>query len=372
MSKTNILQFLLRRKPAQKEADDLKSGDPERRALALFRLGRTKMRSGEIVPAIELFDQAISLLPDYAEAIAARAESFDMLGKSTTAAPEYEKARRLWAEQRAGAPDRSYLYRQHGRFTFEMDSYELALRRIKTGAFPYLAVGNALLVQGRSKEALDYYESALKLKKNSPDLIALKGEALSMLGRYGEAIEAFDFALVANPKAAEVLSARAIAQSAQGKMAQANIDWHRQLELLGPEQYAARAYVCLRLADYKAALPEIERALARAPGDMYWKLYQLTALRRLGKSPGGVEVPLHDGWPVPLIALQAGKTSAEEVLKRASTRGRRAEVAFQLAVIAVDSDRGLAAKRWKEVVEQGPPALLEYGAARNELARLGS
>ena len=372
MSRSNILRFLLRRKPARQDADDLKSGDPERRAQALFRLGRTRMRTGEIAEAVELFDQAIAILPDYAEAVAARAESLDMLGQSAAAAPEYQKARRLWAEQHAGAPDRSYLYRQHGRFTFEVDSYELALRRIKTGAFPHLAVGNALLVQGRAEEALDHYEDALKSKKNNPDLVALKGEALSMLGRYSEAIEAFDFALAANPRAAEVLSARAIAQSAQGRLAPANIDWHRQLELLGPEQYAARAYVCLRLADYKAALPEIERALARAPDDPYWRLYRLTALRRLGKPLGEVHVPAHDGWPAPLIALQAGKTGTDDVLKRAAGRARRAETAFQLASIAAASDPATAQKRWKEVVDQAPPALLEYGAARNELARLGS
>ena len=184
------------------------------RAQALYRLGRTRMREGVLDEALERFDEAITLLPNYAEAIAARAESLDMLGQSQSAAPEYEKARRLWADQPSGAPDRSYLFRQRGRFSFEVDSYELALRRIKTGAFPHLACGNALLAQGRAAEALQFYLSGLKIKKNNPDLTALKGEALSMLGRYREAVEAFDFALAANPKAAEVLNARAIAEMA--------------------------------------------------------------------------------------------------------------------------------------------------------------
>jgi len=356
LSKPNILQLLLRRRPAGQATDDLKSSDPERRAQALFRLGRTKMRAGEIVGAIELFEQAIALLPDYAEAVAARAESLDMLGQQLEAATEYEKARRLWAGQHTGAPDRSYVYRQHGRFTFEVDSYELALQRIKTGAFPHLAVGNVLLAQGRAEEALQCYERALKLKRDNPDLIALKGEALSALGRYDEAVAAFDTALVANPKAPEVLNARAIAQSAQGKLAAANLDWQRQFDLLAPEQGAARAYVAMRLADYGKALPELERALAKSPRDLYWQLYRGTALRRLGKVLPPIDLPSHDDWPVPLLALQAGKLGAEEVMRRANTRERRAEAAFQL-------------DRWKEVVEHAPPALLEYCAARNELAR---
>lgn len=319
-----------------------------------------------------MFDQAISLMPDYAEAVAARAESMDVLGQSRAAAPEYEKARRLWAMQRAGAPDRGYLYRQHGRFTFEVDSYELALRRIKTGAFPHLAVGNALLVQGHAEEALQHYEQALKLKRNNPDLTALRGEALSMLGKYAEAIEAFDTALAANSKAPEVLSGRAIARAAQGRIAEANADWRRQLELLGPEQPGARAYVALRLADYETALPEIERALAKAPHDPYWSLYRLTALRRLGRPAGPIEVPAVDEWPAPLIALHAGKTTASHVLKRAEPRGRHVEAAFQAAIVEAAGDLAAARKLWKEVVEQGSPALLEYGAARNELARTGS
>lgn len=371
MTKSKILQFLLRRNPGAQEAEDLRSGDPERRAQALYRLGRTRMREGVLDEALARFDEAIALLPDYAEAIAARAESLDMLGQSQSAAPEYEKARRLWADQPSGAPDRSYLFRQHGRFSFEVDSYELALRRIKTGAFPHLACGNALLAQGRAAEALQFYSSGLKIKKNNPDLTALKGEALSMLGRYSEAVAAFDFALAAQPKAPEVLNARAIARAAQGRIREANADWQEQLKLLGAGQCEARAYVALRLANYETALPEIERALARAPNDAYWQLYRLTALRRLGRHAGPVDLPSGGGWPAALIALHAGSLDTDEVLKQADTPSRRAQAAFQIATIACETDRTVARKRWTEIVDQAPPALLEYGAARNELMRQG-
>ena len=329
------------------------------------------MREGALEDALGRFDEAIALLPDYAEAVAARAESLDMLGQIQSAAPEYEKARRLWADQPSGAPDRSYLFRQHGRFSFEVDSYELALRRIKTGAFPHLACGNALLAQGRAAEALQFYSSGLKIKKNNPDLMALKGEALSMLGRYREAVAAFDSALAAQPKAPEVLNARAIARAAQGRIREANADWQEQLKLLRTGQCEARAYVALRLTEYETALPEIEMALAKAPVDLFWQLYRLTALRRLRRHPGPIDVPSQGRWPAPLIALHAGKLDAEEALKQADTPSRRAQAVFQVATIACETDRAAARKRWTEVVDQASPALLEYCAARNELMRLG-
>lgn len=372
MSKPTILQFLLRHKPASWAGDALSSTDPEQNGQALYRLGRSRMRLGDACKAVDAFDQALAILPNYAEAVAARAECLDLMGASESARPEYERARRLWVEQRSGAPDRSYLYRQLGRFTFEMDSYELALERIKTGAFPYLACGNALLAQGRAAEALKCYDRALRIKPNNPDLTALRGEALSMMGRFEKAIEAFDFVLATNPKAPETLNARAIARSALGRLDEANTDWRRQMTLLSPDQSAARAYIALRLADFAAAEIELERGVPRTSRDLYWQLYRMGVQRRLGRMPEPIELPANAPWPAPLIALHAGLATAEAVLARADTPGRHAEAAFQLGVIAIDSDREAARKWWKEVVEAGVPALIEHGAARNELARLGS
>lgn len=312
------------------------------------------MRAGDMESAIADFDLAIELLPDFAEAISSRAECLDMLGQVAPARPQYERARQLWAQVRTSAPDRSYVFRQQGRLTFEVESYGLALRRIKTGSFPLSASGNALLAQGQPEEALRFYDRALKIKEKDPALIALRGEALSMMGRYRQAVEAFTASLKANPKAPETLSGRAIAQAAMGRIDKANADWRRQLELLPKDQPAARAYVALRLADYAAALPELEAAVAKAPADLYLRLYRLTALRHLSRPIGAVDVP-EGAWPAPLLALQTGQATPDQVLEVATNDARRAEALFQL-------------NRFREVVERAPPTLVEYAAARNELA----
>lgn len=330
--------------------------DPERQGQALFRRGRFRMRAGELEAAVKDFDRAIELLPDFADAAVSRAECLDMMGRTETARPDYERARRLWAEHRTGAPDRSYVWRQHGRLSFEVESYELALERIKTGALPRLAVGNALLALGRADEALRAYEQALKIKEKDWALLALRGEALTALGRYRQAVASFTLSLRINPRAPETLSGRAIAHAAMGNIAKANADWRRQLDLLPERQAAARACVALRLGDWAAALPELERTIAAAPDDPYWRLYCRTALRRLGRPIDTAAVPAAGAWPAPLFALQAGTVAPETVLAAADTEGRRVEALFQL-------------DRFKDVVETAPPALIEYAAARNELAR---
>jgi tetratricopeptide (TPR) repeat protein len=336
---------------------DIDDADPERRGQALYRRGRHRMRAGEIESALEDFEHAIELLPDFAEALASHAECLDMQGRVAPAQPEYEKARQLWASERGGAPDRCYLFRQQGRLTFEVESYELALKRIKTGSFPFSANGNALLARGQAEAALRLYDQGLKFKEKDPPILALKGEALSMLGRYRQAVDAFTSSLNANPRAVETLSGRAIAFAAMGRLDKANDDWRQQLSLLPQMQSAARACVALRLADYEAALPELERAIAKAPADPYWSLYRLTALKRLGRPLDAAPAPaMGDVWPRPLFELLAGQATEDAVLAAATTDGRRAEALFQMG-------------RFKEVAERAPPAMIEYAAARNELSR---
>ena len=287
--------------------------DPENQGTALFRRGRYRMRAGEVENAVKDFDRAIELLPDYAEARVSRAECLDMLGRAEAAQPDYVEARRLWAAERTGAPDRSYIWRQQGRLTFEVESYELALERIKTGALPHAAVGNALLALGRPAEALRAYERALKIKDKDPALLALKGEALSAMGRYRSAVDAFSASLKAVPRAPEVLSGRAVAYAALGRIDKANVDWRRQLSALPEHQTAARACVTMRLGAWTEALPELERTIEKAPNDPYWQLYYLTALRRLGRPVAPTGNFATDTWPGPLLALHDNRSKFPEI-----------------------------------------------------------
>jgi hypothetical protein len=129
--------------------------------------------------------------------------------------------------------------------------------------------------------------------------------------------------------------------------------------------------VWLRLANYELALEELEPAVERRPGDLYLRLYYLTAARRL-------RVPVQPGfsatevWPGPLISLHEGKLTANEAWQRADNPERRAEALFQLGICASGRDHNETCRSWGQVVESAGADTIEYAAARHEIEKLGT
>jgi hypothetical protein len=159
---------------------------------------------------------------------------------------------------------------------------------------------------------------------------------------------------------------------ALGKTADANDDWRRQLDQLPRAQAAARACVAMRQGNYEVAFHDFGLTLAKEPTNAYWLLYRLTAGRLIGETSDPVAPPADRRWPAPLLAFRAGLAIEEDMLAQADTPCRRTEALFQIGVVALAGNPGVARRCWAEVVERGAPALIEYAAARNELARLGS
>lgn len=359
------------RRPAAVEIAP-KVGDDEQDARTYFRDGLVKRRGGDSEGALAAFDRALALVPDFADAVMARAEILDSLGRSDEAHGEYERARRLWSELPPGAADRRYVYRRQGYFAFEAESYDLVRTNVRSKILPQIAHGNARLAHGYAAEALDSYERALKVNAKLAEVLALKGEALSALGRYEEAIQIFDGVLAANPKDGDTLNARGIARAALGRLAEANDDWRHQFELLPQSSSAARACLAMRMANYSAAFNEFGVAIAKEPSNAYWLLYRLTAARLAGAPADPVTLPADNRWETLLLAFRTGQITEEALLNRANSPNRHAEARFQMGVLAVDGNPAAARRYWREVVDRGPPALIEFAAASNELARLGA
>lgn len=337
----------------------------------LFRRGRHAMLTGNFAQALDALEQAIANSPKYGEAIEARGETLDMIGETAAAADEYNRSRQLRATIRPGAPDLSYVLRHRGQFGSEILSYDLASRRIKNRLFPLIARGNALMASQRPLDALVQYDRALRINPRSLELVLLRANALLAADRFAQAIAEFGKVLAANANDIDALSGRAIARVATDDIDGANADWLRQFELIPPERPDARACVALRMADYPRALPELERAMTKYPAEPYWRLYRGAASWRLGQTTDVSNQAVTGEWPEPLLELQAGMLDEKQILMRADNPDRQTEAAFQLGLLAISDDKRTAERWWRQVVKRASPELIEYAAARNELARLG-
>jgi len=338
----------------------------------LYLRACTNARMGNLEQAASEFATAAQLAPTLAEVFEGQGEVLDRMGDSERARQSYGIARKLRLTARPGAPDRCYILRHGAPSLRDVVAYSTALQSgdSKRGVLLYVARGNAHLANGRAKLALLDYGFARRLSAN-PEITALRAEALAMAGRYDRALKAFDAAIAELPSNAELHGGRAIVRLALGRVGDADRDWRRQLELLPQTRSSARACVCLRLADWEAALPELERAIDRHPVDLYWQLYRLTSQRRLGRAADRPhpQASAPAAWPGPLLALHAGELSASDALQRADTPARRAEAMFQIGAVVWEHDRREARRWWQQVIDIAPPSAIEHAAARHEMVR---
>jgi len=370
-----LLKFSGRLREALRPRDQLfvfekSSGRSEAEPEHLYLRARALLRAGDMPITISLLQQACELDPTFSDAIESQGEALDRLGDSAAAVAKYDLARRIRRRARLGAPDRHFVWRQQKRSAAEILAYTSVIKSMRRHALPYLARGNAYLVGGQSELALADFQRALKLQPASLDALALKGEALVGMGRYHDAMKLFDRVLSARPADFDALNSRGIARMAAGRIEDANADWKRQLEVLAGKS-APSAYIALRMADYDTSLPHLMRALRANGSDSYWNLYASAASLRLGRPLLAGAMEDGDSWPALLTALLNGRATADEVLARADTPSRQGEAQFQLGILAFDRDRASARRHWQQVVEVCPPTLVEYAAARNELARPG-
>ena len=342
---------------------------------ALYVRAQESLRIGALDAAAELFDELLAADPDNPAARQGRDAVRDLRAWADVPLGERSQGQMAEPAVRCGMPDRHFAVRNRRMPVAEIVAYTKLLRagRAKRRAHAYFGRGNAYLASGRPRLALIDYAFALRPDPNLANVLALRGEALMALGQPEMALAELDRAMQIEPDSAEILGSRALACLALGRLDDADGDWRRQLQLLAPGDAPARACVLLRLADYGAAAPALEAARQAEPADPYWRLYHRTALVRLdraGAFASGDAIPAT--WPGPLLALQAGQTSPDEVLARADNPARRAEALFQLAVRASAGAPEEARRHWDQVIEIAAPAMIEHAAARHERRRLGA
>jgi tetratricopeptide (TPR) repeat protein len=160
-----------------------------RNALGHFNLGASLAKlPGRMPEAIEQYQAALRINPDYAEAHNNLGTVLISGGDCAAAIPHFEAAVRVRPDYAGASYNLGFCQMALGNYQAAIPSFEAAIRAQPDFANAYFGLGDALgRIPGRAPDAIQQYQAGLQLRDDGPAHASL-GELLAGLGRAEEAI----------------------------------------------------------------------------------------------------------------------------------------------------------------------------------------
>jgi tetratricopeptide (TPR) repeat protein len=287
-------------------------------ATELFLKGRYywNRRTGDsLTLAVDDFSQAIALEPDYAEAYAGLADSYDLIREYTSMPDAEAYPRAIAAAEKAIALD---------------DSLAEGHRALAFGLFYW---------KWDLPHAFAEYRRAIELNPKDPDAYHWYATSLFCIGRFDVALEEIEHARSLNPESPSILADRAFILFYAGHRSD-SLAALRELEqaepgFLSPPRYLARLDIAQ--GDYRDFLAQLDRAV-RITKDPH-EAAVLEAAKR-GWAEGGSAKMLEAMERIQQEAVETGHSSGFEAAYICLLLGRREEAVryLQAAYMAHDAN----------------------------------
>ena len=229
-------------------------------------LGVALQEQGKFQEAVQTFNKAIEIKPDYAEAYNNRGNALCDPGQLNEALESYEKAIQLRPDYADAHSNRGNALHKLGRLEDAVESCEKAIEFKPDFAEAYGNRGNALRDLGLPQEALQSCEKAIQLKPDYAEAYSDRGNALRDLGLPQEALQSYEQAIELKPDYAEAYSNRGNALSDLGLLKEAVQSYEKAIELK-PALGIAHTNLCdlyekhNRVSELKNALQHAQEAL---------------------------------------------------------------------------------------------------------------
>lgn len=235
--------------------------------LVLNILGAALSGQGKLQEAVESYDKAIGIRPDFAEAYSNRGAALKALGQLDGALDSFNKAIQLKPDYAEAYSNQGNVLQALGQFNDAVTSYESAIQLKPDYAEAYYNRGNVLHELGRSDEAVVSHEEAIRLNPNFAEAYLNLGVAMHGLGRPSEALEKYNKAIVLKPNYAEVYSNRGFALQELGELNEALADYCSAVQLKPDyaEAYYNRGNVLEMLGQLDEAVASHEKAIQLKP-----------------------------------------------------------------------------------------------------------
>ncbi|NER36119.1 MAG: tetratricopeptide repeat protein [Oscillatoria sp. SIO1A7] len=291
-----------------------------------WKRGKARSDQEDYERAIEYFNQATRLSPDYADAYNSRGWAYHLQGKHERAIADFDQAIRLnadyvdaynnrgWVYYRQGKheraiadfdrairlnPDRARAYFHRGWVYYSQTKYERAIADCNSAiivnpnyAIAYNCRGVAYAAQKNYERALADYSESLRLNVFEPWIVQTnRGIAYGLQGNYERAIEDYNQAIRLNPNYAIAYVNRGDAHYYQ-KNYEGAIEDYSQAIRINPDYataYNNRGNAYREQARYERAIEDYNQAIRISPD--YAEAYYSRgfALRNIGERQRAIE-----------------------------------------------------------------------------------
>ncbi len=229
--------------------------------------GNAHARKGDPGRAIQDYDKALELKPDYAKAYYNRGLAYARKGDPGRAIQDYDKALELKPDYANAYYNRGIAYARKGDFDRAIQDYDEALELKLDFAEAYYNRGNVYASIGDPDRAIQDYDKALELKPDYAEAYNNRGTAYDDKGDPDRAIQDYDKALKLKPDDAEAYNNRGTAYDSKGDLDRAIQDYDKALELKPDfaEAYYNRGNAYDSKGDLDRAIQDYDKALELKP-----------------------------------------------------------------------------------------------------------
>jgi tetratricopeptide (TPR) repeat protein len=341
--------------------------------------GNVLLGIGAVREAIKDFDRAIVLAPGYAAAFSNRAGAHARLGQPDPAFVDYSRAISLVPGNAAALTGRGRVHLEAFRPQGAIRDLTRAIAADARFSAAYRSRAEAKMQLEKYDEAIEDFSRAVAFEPRSVELYLLRGEAYLESGNAPAAARDFTTAIELNPRYEWAYVMRGFASvKAEGVSEEAFNDFARAIELnaRSPKAFAYRAWAYRKQQQPELGLKDVERALKLDPNsaEAYWARGELQDYQ--GRTPAAVQdlrkaLSIDPQLKEPVRALQRlgvdVRTAAAEVPGagldgwRVSTRGRQFVAMNSQYRIPVDI----------EMMGKGEPRILEWDMKQAPFAGIG-
>jgi tetratricopeptide (TPR) repeat protein len=327
----------------------------ERLAALYFNRGNAYRRKGNYDRAIPDLDQAARLNPKDADVYWVRGRAYLDKNDYDHAIQDLNQAILLDSERPGTFYDRGRAFTSKGDYDHAIQDLSEAIRLNPKDAGAYSTRGLAYFGKEDYDHAIRDFGQVLYLTPNNAWAHYSRGVAYADKGNFNQAIQDYNEAIRLDPKFALAYNRRADAYLAKSNLKAAISDFEQAISAAPSSNSAVMAALMLHVIQKRQGRDDAQ------------ELAQVAAAADLSK------------WPGPMLKLDLGQTTADEVMKAALTHGSFVEKwhvcdanYFTGEDALFHHQRATAIARLRAARDGCPRGAAAYGATIAELKRLGA